>query len=37
MTAFYNFENNSFAQTCSYGIHKSGLFSKKKTKNGGDK
>ena len=32
MTAFYNFGNNSLSQTVSYGLHKSGLFSKKKTK-----
>lgn len=30
MTAFYNFNNSPMAQTCTYGLYKSGLFNKKK-------
>ena len=33
MTAFYNFNNTPMAQTVSYGLYKSGLFSKKKKSN----
>ena len=32
MTAFYNFGNNSLSQTVSYGLHNSGLFTKKRSK-----
>jgi hypothetical protein len=30
MTAFYNFSNTPMSQTVSYGLHSSGLLSKKK-------
>ena len=33
MTAFYNFNNTPMAQTVSYGLHRSGLFTKKKKNN----
>jgi len=32
MTAFYNFNNNAVAQTCSYSLSNSGLFNKNKKK-----
>ena len=34
MTGFYNFNENSLAKTCSYGLYRSGLLKKREKKKG---